>query len=95
MAHELPPLPYDHAALEPHIDAQTMQIHHGKHHQTYVTNLNNALQNHADLQGKSVEDLCKSINAQACHVWDFKDGKVTRFQQYVDTAQLQRAMGAP
>jgi Fe-Mn family superoxide dismutase len=59
MAHELPALPYDHAALEPHIDAQTMQIHHGKHHQTYVTNLNNALQNHADLQGKSVEDLCR------------------------------------
>ena len=63
MAHELPPLPYDHAALEPHIDAQTMQIHHGKHHQTYVTNLNNALQSHPDLQGKSVEDLCKGINS--------------------------------
>ena len=63
MAHELPPLPYDHAALEPHIDAQTMQIHHGKHHQTYVTNLNNALQNHPDLQGKTVEDLCRGINS--------------------------------
>ena len=63
MAHELPPLPYDHAALEPTIDAQTMQIHHGKHHQTYVTNLNNALQSHPDLQGKSVEDLCKGINS--------------------------------
>ena len=43
MAHELPPLPYDFAALEPHIDAQTMQIHHGKHHQAYVDNLNKAL----------------------------------------------------
>ena len=63
MAHELPKLPYDFAALEPHIDAQTMQIHHGKHHQTYVTNLNNALQSHPDLQGKSVEDLCKGINS--------------------------------
>ena len=63
MAHELPPLPYDHAALEPHIDTQTMQIHHGKHHQTYVTNLNNALQSHPDLHGKSVEDLCKGINS--------------------------------
>ena len=63
MAHELPPLPYDFAALEPHIDTQTMQIHHGKHHQAYVTNLNNALQSHPDLQGKSVEDLCKGINS--------------------------------
>jgi len=63
MAHELPALPYDHAALEPHIDAQTMQIHHGKHHQAYVTNLNNALQNHPDLQGKTVEELCSSINS--------------------------------
>ena len=63
MAHELPKLPYDFAALEPHIDAQTMQIHHGKHHQTYVTNLNNALQNNADLQGKSVEELCRDINS--------------------------------
>ena len=63
MAHELPKLPYDFAALEPHIDAQTMQIHHGKHHQTYVTNLNNALAKHPDLQGKSVEELCKGISS--------------------------------
>ena len=62
MAHELPKLPYDVAALEPHIDAQTMQIHHGKHHQTYVTNLNNALANHPDMQSKSVEDLIRGIN---------------------------------
>lgn len=53
----LPPLPYDLAALEPHIDAKTMEIHHGKHHQAYITNLNNALQGHADLQGLSLEDL--------------------------------------
>ena len=63
MAHELPKLPYDFAALEPHIDAQTMQIHHGKHHQTYVTNLNNALEKHPELQSKSVEDLCRGINS--------------------------------
>ncbi len=63
MAHELPKLPYDFAALEPHIDAQTMQIHHGKHHQTYVTNLNNALAKHPDLQGKSVEELCKGLSS--------------------------------
>jgi superoxide dismutase, Fe-Mn family len=63
MAHELPPLPYGFDALEPHIDAQTMQIHHGKHHQTYVNNLNAALKDHADLQNKSVEDLLGGLNA--------------------------------
>ena len=49
MAHQLPSLPYDFAALEPHIDAQTMQIHHGKHHQAYVNNLNAALEKHPEL----------------------------------------------
>jgi Fe-Mn family superoxide dismutase len=63
MAHELPTLPYAFDALEPHIDAQTMQIHHGKHHQTYVTNLNNALASHPDLQSKSVEELCKGLSS--------------------------------
>jgi Fe-Mn family superoxide dismutase len=63
MAHELPPLPYDFNALEPHIDEQTMRIHHGKHHQTYVTNLNAALEKHPDLQSKSVEDLLKGLNS--------------------------------
>ena len=63
MAHALPALPYDFAALEPHIDTQTMQIHHGKHHQAYVTNLNAALEKHPDLQQKSVEDLLKGIGS--------------------------------
>ena len=63
MAHELPKLPYDFAALEPHIDAQTMQIHHGKHHQAYVTNLNAAIEKHPELGSKSVEDLCRGINS--------------------------------
>jgi Fe-Mn family superoxide dismutase len=63
MAHQLPSLPYAFDALEPHIDAQTMQIHHGKHHQAYVNNLNAALEAHPDLQGKSVEDLIKDLNA--------------------------------
>ena len=63
MAHSLPPLPYDAAALEPHIDAQTMQIHHGKHHAAYVNNLNAALEKHADLAGKSAEDLIKNLSA--------------------------------
>jgi superoxide dismutase, Fe-Mn family len=63
MAHELPPLPYDDNALEPHIDEQTMRIHHDKHHGTYVTNLNAALEKHPDLQQKSIEDLLRNINA--------------------------------
>src|SRR5262245_53274609 len=63
MAHELPPLPYDFGALEPHIDAQTMQIHHGKHHQAYVNNLNTALEKHPELQDKSAEDLIKNLSA--------------------------------
>jgi superoxide dismutase, Fe-Mn family len=63
MAHQLPPLPYDFAALEPHIDAQTMQIHHGKHHQAYVNNLNAALEKHPELQSKSVEDLIRSLSS--------------------------------
>jgi superoxide dismutase, Fe-Mn family len=60
--HSLPKLPYDFAALEPHIDAQTMQIHHGKHHQAYITNLNNALAKHPELLDKTVEDLLRGIN---------------------------------
>ena len=63
MAHQLPSLPYDFAALEPHIDAQTMQIHHGKHHQAYVNNLNAAIEKHPELGSKSVEDLIKNLNA--------------------------------
>lgn len=63
MAHELPPLPYAHDALEPHIDTQTMQIHHGKHHAAYVTNLNKALESAPELAGKSAEELIKDLNA--------------------------------
>src|SRR5215211_4925463 len=63
MAFTLPPLPYDYAALEPHIDTQTMQIHHDKHHAAYVNNLNAALEGHTDLQGMSVEDLLRNINS--------------------------------
>jgi len=63
MPHTLPPLPYDVAALEPHIDAQTMQIHHGKHHQAYVNNLNAALDKHPELHDKGLEDLLKGINS--------------------------------
>jgi len=62
MPHSLPALPYNHGALEPHIDALTMQIHHGKHHQTYVTNLNTALDKHPDLHNKSLDDLMRGLN---------------------------------
>ncbi len=62
MAFELPPLPYDYSALEPHIDTQTMQVHHDKHHQAYVTNLNNALQGQSQLASFSGEDLLRRIN---------------------------------
>ena len=62
-AHQLPALPYDYAALEPHIDEQTMRIHHDKHHAAYVNNLNAALEKHPELQQKSVEDLVRSINS--------------------------------
>jgi superoxide dismutase, Fe-Mn family len=61
MAFELPALPYAHNALEPHIDTRTMEIHHGKHHQAYVTNLNNAVAG-TDAEKMSVEDICRNIS---------------------------------
>jgi superoxide dismutase, Fe-Mn family len=63
MAHTLPPLPYAPDALEPHIDTKTMEIHHGKHHNAYVTNLNAALEKHPELQSKSAEELIKNLNS--------------------------------
>ena len=63
MAFELPPLPYDYAALEPHIDEATMKLHHDKHHQTYVTNLNGAVEKYPDLGKKTPEDLLKSLDS--------------------------------
>ncbi|MCL6480371.1 MAG: superoxide dismutase [Firmicutes bacterium] len=62
MAHELPPLPYPFDALEPYIDARTMEIHHGKHHATYVNNLNKALEAYPDLQRLTVEQLLADLN---------------------------------
>ena len=62
MAYELPALPYAYNALEPHIDAKTMEIHHTKHHQAYITNVNNAIAG-TDLEKKSVEDLIRDLNA--------------------------------
>ncbi len=61
MAFTLPPLPYDFAALEPHIDAKTMEIHHGKHHQTYVNNLNAAIEKAPELAKKSLDDLMRNV----------------------------------
>jgi Fe-Mn family superoxide dismutase len=62
MAYTLPDLPYDYNALEPHIDARTMEIHHTKHHQAYVNNANAALKGHAELEQLSVEDLLRQID---------------------------------
>jgi len=63
MAFTLPKLPYEFNALEPHIDARTMEIHHDKHHQAYINNLNAAIEKHPELDNKSVEDLLKDLNA--------------------------------
>ena len=60
MPHTLPALPYDFGALEPHIDAQTMQIHHGQHHQAYINNLNAALDKHPELHKKPLEELLRT-----------------------------------
>ena len=62
MAYELPNLPYAHDALEPHIDARTMEIHHGKHHQAYINKVNTAIEG-SDLEGKSIEDLVADLDA--------------------------------
>jgi Fe-Mn family superoxide dismutase len=63
MAHTLPPLPYDYAALEPHIDARTMELHHTKHHQTYVDKLNAALEKRAEFAGRELEELLRNLEA--------------------------------
>ena len=63
MAYELAPLPYDYAALEPFIDSETMHLHHDKHHQAYINNVNAALANHPALAAKSVDDLIRDLNA--------------------------------
>ena len=63
MAYEVPPLPYAYNALEPHIDDQTMHLHHDKHHAAYVTKLNGAVEKHPDLQKKSPEELIRNLNS--------------------------------
>ncbi len=63
MTYELPPLPYDYTALAPTISEETMHLHHDKHHQTYVTNLNNALKDHPDVAAHSPQDLIKNLNS--------------------------------
>lgn len=62
MKHELPKLPYEYSALEPYVDAQTMEIHHSKHHQAYVNNLNAALEKYPELQEKDIKDLVANLN---------------------------------
>jgi Fe-Mn family superoxide dismutase len=62
LAHEVPPLPYDYAALEPHIDETTMHLHHDKHHQAYVTNLNAAIEKHPELANRPAEELLRKLD---------------------------------
>ena len=63
MAYELPPLPYDYNALEPHIDEETMHLHHDKHHQAYVNNLNAALQGQSQFENMNIDDLMRNLNS--------------------------------
>jgi superoxide dismutase, Fe-Mn family len=63
MAYELPPLPYDYSALEPHIDEETMHLHHDKHHQAYVNNLNAALQGQTQFENMNIDDLVRNLNS--------------------------------
>ncbi len=63
MAHEVPPLPYAYNALEPHIDEETMHLHHDKHHAAYVNNLNAAIEKHPELASKSADELLKNLNS--------------------------------
>ena len=63
MSHSLPGLPYAYDALEPHIDARTMEIHHGKHHQAYINNLNAALEGHSELADKTALELVMDLDA--------------------------------
>ena len=63
MAYELAPLPYDYSALEPYIDAETMKLHHDKHHQTYINNVNAALEKYPELAAKSADDVIRDLNA--------------------------------
>jgi superoxide dismutase, Fe-Mn family len=63
LAHEVPPLPYDYAALEPHIDETTMHLHHDKHHQAYVNNLNAAIEKHPELANRPAEDLLRKLDS--------------------------------
>ena len=90
MTHELPPLPYDFNALEPHIDAQTMQIHHDKHHATYVNNLNAALEKYPDLQDKSAEELISDLNSVP---EDIRTAGRTNSGGHVDHTMTWRTMG--
>src|ERR1044072_5430359 len=86
MAHSLPPLPYDFAALEPHIDAQTMQIHHGKHHQAYINNLNNALSKHPELADKDLEDLLRNLSGALADGIRKTFGDFTKFKEQLTAA---------
>ena len=83
MAFELPALPYAHNALEPHIDAKTMEIHHGKHHQAYVTNLNNAVTADPNAQGKTLEALIANISKYPVQNCDIPEKRASRYDDHL------------
>ena len=90
MAHELPALPFPTNALEPHIDAKTMEIHHGKHHQAYVTNLNKALESAPALAGKSADDLIRDLATAGVVdvVVDVGPDRGLRWKAFVDRLEV-------
>ena len=86
MAFELPPLPYPKNALEPHISERTMDFHHGRHHQAYVTNLNAALDKHPELHAKSVADLLSDPARRARRMVHIPFGRLARASEVAQAA---------
>src|ERR1043166_6123365 len=94
MAYELPPLPYPKEALEPHIDAQTMEIHHDKHHAAYVTNVNKAIAGKADLEKKSVWKRVGVASGQRRKAGDRLDGQPGQ-SDHGQSSLWRRGQGGP
>ena len=90
MVHELPPLAYDYNALEPHVDEQTMRIHHDKHHAAYIANLNKALESAADLASKSIDDVLSNIGSVPDDIRDALIASCQELGTFVDKETIDR-----